>query len=126
MISVNPETVRQLIDKGRQIHAKEEVVFPSAGDGDEDWGAQILADHARDPVVEEFRYAIEDLEPDQQVDLVALMWVGRGDFSADEFEAARAEAGDRWTPNTADYLIGTPLMPDYLSEGLEELGLGED
>ena len=50
--------------------------------------------------------------------MVALMWVGRGDFAAEEWDSARAEAADRWTPRTAEYLLGTPLVADYLSEGL--------
>ena len=65
---------------------------------------------------------IEDLEPDQQVQLVALMWLGRGTFSTEEWEDALQEAGDSWNENTANYLIGTPLLANYLEEGLVQLG----
>lgn len=125
-LNVSSETVYELIARARRIHTKEAVVIPTGDEGDEDWGAQLLADHASDPIFEEFRLAIEDLEPDQQVDLVALMWVGRDDFSAEDWDTAHAEAADRWTPRTAEYLLGTPLVADYLSEGLNAFGYSEE
>ena len=53
--------------------------------------------------------------------LVALMWVGRGDFAMSELDEALKEAEDNRTPNTADYLIGTPMLSDYLAEALDQL-----
>ena len=50
------------------------------------------------------------------------MWLGRGDFGVEEWESALQQAREAWTPRTADYLIGTPLVADYLEEGLSELG----
>jgi hypothetical protein len=50
------------------------------------------------------------------------MWVGRGDFTAEEWESAMEQAKDSWNTRTADYLIGTPLLSDYLTAGLEEMG----
>jgi len=64
------------------------------------------------------------VEPDQQVDLITLMWVGRGDYRAEEWQRALADARDRWNERTAEYLIETPLLSDYLSEGLDRLGVG--
>ena len=52
--------------------------------------------------------------------LVALMWVGRGDYSLEEWEEALQFAEETWTENTAEYLIGTPLLADYLAEGLQQ------
>jgi hypothetical protein len=88
----------------------------------DDWARQILADHAGDPTYQEIKTTIDDLEPDQQVTLVALMWLGRGDYSSDEWEVAVETAQDSWNERTAEYLLGTPLLADYLSEGLDELG----
>jgi len=122
-LEVNPDTVRFIINGIRQFQAKEGVTFPDPGD---DWPGQILADYADDPVLAEVRSAIDDLDPDQQVDLVALTWVGRGDFGADEWEAARAQARESWNERTADYLIGTPLAADFLEEGLDQIGFGDD
>lgn len=50
------------------------------------------------------------------------MWIGRDTFSIEEWEEALQEAGDSWTKSTADYLIGTPLLANYLEEGLSLLG----
>lgn len=126
MLGVNPDNVRFIIDKAREFHAKEDVVIPEPPGGpSDDWARQVLADHADDPCYKELRYVINSLEPEQQMNLVALMWVGRGDFDPDEWDEAYAEARERWSPHTAEYLIGTPLVADYLEEGLSELGYGE-
>src|SRR5690606_2775901 len=119
LLEVNPDTVRFIIDRLRQFQAKEGVTFPD--DADDDWARQILADYADDPVVAEVRSTIDDLDPDQQVELVALTWVGRGVFGPDEWEAALAQARDSWNERTADYLLGTPLAADFLEEGLEQI-----
>jgi hypothetical protein len=73
-------------------------------------------------VFQEFKATMEDLEPDQQQEVVALMWVGREEFDAAEWDAAVAEARAEWTENTAEYLIAHPQLADYLREGLDALG----
>jgi hypothetical protein len=123
MLELNPETVRFIIDKSQEFHVKEEVTFPEEPlSPSDDWAQQVLADHADDPVFQELKSTIDDLEPDQQVALVALMWVGRGDYSLDEWEEALEHARESWNERTAEYLIGTPLLSDYLTEGLDQLG----
>jgi Protein of unknown function (DUF3775) len=122
-MELNPEIVRFIIDKAREFHVKEEVTIPEEPlSPSEDWARQILADHVDDPTFQEIKTTIDDLEPDQQVTLVALMWLGRGDYSSDEWDAAIETAQDSWNERTAEYLLGTPLLSDYLSEGLNELG----
>ena len=122
MLDVNPDTVCFLISKAREFHAKEEVVIPDMPDSPaEDWGRQVLADHAGDWTLEEFKATFNDLDPDQQQTVVALFWLGRGDFSVEEWEDAVKEAGEEWTTETADYLIAHPLLADFLLEGLELL-----
>ncbi|ODS02294.1 hypothetical protein AUC71_01870 [Methyloceanibacter marginalis] len=70
----------------------------------------------------ELKEFIHDLNEDEQVSLVALAWIGRGSFSADELEEALETARSERTNRTEDYLIGMPLLPDYLEEGLDALG----
>lgn len=126
-LDLNPQTVCQLIERAREFHAKEEVVIPNepTGPGDSD-ALQVLADHVDDATYQELKEKIEDLEPDQQVTLVALMWLGRGDFELEDWASALAQARESWTPRTADYLIATPLVADYLQEGLTQLGYSCD
>jgi len=121
-LEVNPDTVRFIAERMRVFQAKEGVTFPDSGD--DDWAQQVLADHADDPVLIEIREAVEELAPDQQAELVALMWIGRGDFDAEEWETVRDQARQSWNERTADYLIGTPLVADFLEEGLDLIGFG--
>ena len=127
MLNLNPDTVCFLISQARVFHSKEDVVIPEIPDSpSEDWALQALAAHSGDNVFQEFKSTIDDLEPDQQQEVVALMWLGRDEFSVDEWEAAREEARKSWTENTAEYLIGHPQLSDYLLEGLDLLGYSCD
>ncbi len=122
-LEVNPEIVCFIIDKAHEFHAKEQVVIPEQPDNPaDDWALQVLADHEDDPVYLELKSTIDDLEPDQQETLVALMWLGRGDYTVEEWEAALEAAHELHNDRTAEYLIATPLVADYLEEGLNLLG----
>ena len=126
-LDLNLDVVRTVIDKAHQFHAKEEVTFPEDPmSPTEDWAMQVLADHAEDPVVQELSSTIDSLAPEQQAKLVALMWLGRGDYSIGEWEEALADARDQWNGRTAEYLIGTPLVADYLGAGLEQFETAAD
>ncbi len=114
-LQVNADTVRFIIAKAQE--------FQMLG---ESGGTEAESPDERDPTYAEIKATIEDLEPDQQVDLVGLMWLGRGDYSVEEWDSAVADAGDSWNERTAEYLIGTPLLADYLSSGLEQLGVAFD
>lgn len=123
MLNVNPDTVCFLIARARIFHSKEDVVVPDLPDSpSEDWALQVLADHTGDAVFQEFKATIQDLEPDQQQEVVAIMWVGREEFSVDEWDQAVDEARTEWNENTAEYLIAHPQLADYLLDGLDALG----
>lgn len=123
MLDINPDTICFLIDKAHEFHAKEEVVIPDTPDSPtEDWALQVLADHGNDANFQEFRSTVADLEPDQQAQLVALMWLGRGDYEIGEWDEAVAEARRLRTRRTAEYLIAHPLLADYFEDALEQLG----
>jgi len=125
MLEINPESVCFLISKAREFHAKEQVTIPDEPlSPTEDWARQALADHGDDLTFQEFKIAVDDLEPDQQAAVVALMWLGRGDYSADQWDEACAEAQEQWKSTTAEYLMARPLVADYLTEGLFLLGHG--
>ena len=127
MIEVNPDIVYRIIELAREFHAKEAVVFPHETEAEtDDWAMQVLADHADDSTYDELKGGIESLEAGQQASIVALMWLGRGDFHPGDWAEALAEAKERWTPRTADYLISTPLVADYLEEALSLFGYSRD
>lgn len=127
MITVNPETVARLMDLARTFHAKEQVVIPQEPNSpSDDWALQALADHAGDEYYAEFESIIDDLEPDQQQEVVALMWLGRGDGTLEEWDDLLKQATEQWNPRTADYLIAHPFLAEYLREGLDLWGYGEE
>lgn len=71
----------------------------------------------------ELRAFIDRLSDDEQISLVALMWIGRGTFEAEELAEALQTAAEEATTPTADYLLGTPHLSDHLENGLDALGL---
>jgi hypothetical protein len=122
-LAISPEKVCFVIVKAREFDAKDEVTDPDPGSNPSDDGdAAVLEDHTDDPVVEELTSFIDSLSEDEQIDLVALMWLGRDDHSADDWHEVRAEADRAHNEHTARYLLGTPLLGDFLEEGLFVLG----
>ncbi|RME67815.1 MAG: DUF3775 domain-containing protein [Alphaproteobacteria bacterium] len=118
MLSVRIEDVCFIIIKAREF---DEKVAPSEQDSEDD-PRIVLEDYADDATYTELVSAIECLNEDAQLDLMALMWVGRGDFEPEDYADARHAARDIRNKHVAHYLLGTPLLADYLEEGLEGLG----
>jgi hypothetical protein len=120
VLNINPEIVQGIIQKAREFQAKEDAVIPEdeINTVDHDWALLMLADHHDDLTYNETKVAIDDLEREQQETLVALMWLGRGDYMPDEWDNALDDAHNRWNERTSDYLLTTPMLSDYLAEGL--------
>ncbi|MEA3278594.1 MAG: DUF3775 domain-containing protein [Pseudomonadota bacterium] len=121
MLDVRLETICFIIAKAREFQAKEQVVIPETPSSpSDDWALQVLADHIDDMSLQEIKASVDDLSPEQQAALVALMWLGRGDYSLDEWEAAMADARDQYEEkqNTTEYLLAHPMVSDHLEEGL--------
>lgn len=66
---------------------------------------------------------IERLDPEEQADLVAVFWVGRGSYEPEDVDEAIAQARAEATVPTGDYLKGSPHLADHLEAGLEALGI---
>lgn len=71
----------------------------------------------------QFDGLIEAMDEDELVDLVALMWIGRGDFEPEEWDDARRTAFEEATTPTGSYLKGTDHLADHLEAGLEAMGI---
>lgn len=71
----------------------------------------------------ELRAFIDRLGEDEQAELVALMWIGRGSFEPEELREAIETAANEATTPTADYLLGSPHLPDHLESALDALGI---
>jgi len=83
----------------------------------------ILMGHEFSRAEAELRAFIERLDLDEQAELVAIFWIGRGSFEPEDFDAAVLAAEQEATVPTADYLFGSPHFADHLEAGLEALGL---
>jgi len=122
-LNVNPQKVCFIIVKAREFDAKVDPAEADPGSNpSDDQDREILEDHADDPTLEELRGAIDNLDDDELVDVIALAWVGRGDFDRSEWLNARALARERHRHRSTRYLTGMPALGDYLEEGLAELG----
>lgn len=122
-LTISPEKVCFVIIKAREFDAKDAVTDPDPGSNpSDDNDAAVLEDHRDDPVVEELTSFINSLSEDEQIDLVTLTWLGRDDYSASDWAAVREEASRAHNKRTASYLLGMPLLGDFLEEGLSMLG----
>jgi hypothetical protein len=119
-LEISPAKVGFVIVKAREIAAKVAAWDDGAtSDHDADSILESFSDDATQDQLKEF---IRDLNVDEQASLVALAWIGRGSFAAEELDEALATARAEQNSRTDDYLLGMPLLPDYLEEGLERLG----
>ncbi len=122
-LTIAPEKVFFILAKARQFEAKEELSDPDSGsNASDDAMRDVLEDTGDDPVRSELIGAIRDLNEDEQIDLVALAWLGRGDGEVADWSELRAEAARAHNNRTASYLIGMPLLAAQLEEGLSLLG----
>lgn len=69
---------------------------------------------------------IEGLNEDEQASLVAVMWIGRDSFEAEELDEAIRTARSERTIPTEDYLMGEPRLADFLEAGLDALGISPE
>ena len=127
LLTLSPDFLRTLILKLRAVMAQEELVSPDSGsNASDDEGPATLQDSPDNLIREEISVEIEDLEPDQQAELVALMWIGRGDMEPAEWDEAVELAAARRDGPTARYLLSHPHVADHLEEGIDLLLDGTD
>jgi hypothetical protein len=123
---LSADSVFYIIMKAREFDVKVEPEgCDRESDAVDDGCVEILQDYADDATQAELHEALKNLNADQLHELVALTWLGRGSYSKDEFEEAYQEAAnaDPSAKSSPEYLMGTPLLSDYLEEGLSEMGV---
>ncbi len=124
MLEIDSNKVCYIVAKAREFEdhegaaGAEYAADPADGELGEGYAAPT-----GDPTFEELKTFINSLNWDEQCQLVALAWTGRGDFTKDEWDDALAAAEDAHNEHTAEYLLGMPLLPDYLEEGLSQFDL---
>lgn len=118
MLNISPSKVAQIILLAHELRM-------NSGE------MEILTEDLSDDEVQtmgrmddsEIRSFIDDLNEEEQIDLIALAWVGRDTFTVDELDEARATVESEATSSAADYLIGMPNLAEYLESGLDAFGI---
>lgn len=126
-ISVPVDYVERLAFKASGVQGREAVTDPDSGsNASDDNMIDALQETPGDLSRQEVAKEIAGLDDRQQAELVALFWIGRGDYEPEEWEEAVSEAGTRREVPTPVYLMGQPLLGTMLVEGLERLGIAPD
>ena len=127
MLATPLETLAFIIVKAREYDAETQPVDEASGSNPADDAARdVLEDTPDNPTYRELVDAIDGLSEAQRIELLALAWLGRGDYGKDEWHAAMREAERLHDGKETQYLVGTPLLASFLEEGLSQLGYSID
>ncbi|WP_044548255.1 DUF3775 domain-containing protein [Mesorhizobium japonicum] len=130
-LTIGPDTVRLFILKAKALSAAVNEDYADGAEHEIEFDGDTHDNHHHDGLAEEssenlteeeLRELIDDLNVDEAAELIALAWVGRGDYDAAEWVDAVTAARERANKRTAKYLLGMPLLADWLEEGLEAIG----
>ncbi len=121
MPEINTAKVCFIIEKARELLSEDVGTEPDASNPTDD-GERIVLTDANNAFRRELVEFVRDLDVDESAALVALAWIGRGDFEADDWQNAVAAANERREGPTWKYLLGMALLPDYLQGALDAFG----
>jgi ferredoxin-NADP reductase len=124
-LSISPEKVFFIAAKSRRSDSTATELSANSSFADDD-AVHGSRDRSRTADRSELSGFIQNLNVDEQIDLVALMWLGRGDGELDNWKDLRAEASRAHNNRTASYLIETPMLADYLEEALSQFGMSPE
>jgi hypothetical protein len=123
-LSLPSDYLQRLIVRVRGLQAREAEVDPMpASNPVDDNMRDAIQDTRGDLTREELREELEGLNERARAELVALMWVGRGDEESENWEALVDMARERMDTPTPQYLLSEPLVGEYWADGAERLGL---
>lgn len=128
-LDIDPDKVCFVIARFRELEEEELIQDPDADDQedpnldhDEAFDELDGGEEEIDPLREELVGFVEALGEDERIELVALVWIGRGDYDIEEWDDALEAAADQHNERVADYLLGMPRLADFLEEGLVAFG----
>lgn len=129
-LAISAEKVAFIIEKAREFDVKDVATDSDSGSNpSDDDEIDVLEDTNSDPVAAELAGFIRAMNEDEQIDLVTLMWIGRGDGEADDWDDLRARAAEARAEfkvprrEAVQYLLGEPMLGDFLADGMDELGI---
>jgi hypothetical protein len=123
MLTTPLEKLAYIITKAREFDAEVPPVDEDSGSNpSDDAERDVLEDSADNPTYQELVDAINSLSDLERIELLALTWLGRGDYSKEQWREVLQEARRIHDEKETGYLTGTPLLADYLEEGASQLG----
>lgn len=131
-LAIGPETVRLFVLKAKALSADVREDYEDGNEHeielddlsrDSHHHDGLAEEEAEDLTAEELRELIGDLNVDETAELIALVWLGRGDYEVDEWTEAVEEARQRDRRKAAAYLMGMPMLGSWLEAGLEAIGV---
>ncbi len=123
MLTIPLEKLAYVIEKAREFDAQVPSDAEEGSNTADDDEREILLDTPDNPSEQELRDAIDGLGIPERQELLALMWLGRGDYDAESWSEALQQARQTQSASETAYLLGTPLLGDYIEEGVATLGL---
>ena len=122
-LQISSEKVCFLIVKAREFDVQDvDTELEDGSNPSDDREIDVLEDQPDNPVAQEIRVFIAELGEDEKADLIGLMRLGRGDGEMGEWEGMRTEGHREHAGRVAAFLMGEPLLSDYLEEGLSQFG----
>ncbi len=121
-LNIGLDKVQDIVLKARAFDLEDFPDEPDPGDTESADNREERLDEGDDPTEAELRELIDDLNDDEVVELIALVWVGRGDFEIDDLNEARELARERHQGSSSRYLMGIPTLAEYLVEGVAAAG----
>ena len=122
-LDISTEKVAWVILKAREYESKVSSFDEGDTETSDEEGTSILENANDDETVRELAGFFQAMNEDEEANLVALAWIGRGTYTADEWKDAIATARSERTTRTERYLLGMPHLADHLEDGLEALGI---
>jgi hypothetical protein len=118
-LDISEDKLAFIIEKAREFDVKESDSDPDSGsNANDDGNVDVLEDKPGDATREELAGAIRELNEDERAQLIALAWLGRGTYELEEWDEAISTARLEHSRRAAEYLIGLPLLGDYLEDGM--------
>jgi hypothetical protein len=127
MLEISTDKVAHVVLRSREVDVKTDAWDDERDlDGDDVSSETILEDLPGDATRQELRDFLESLNEDELASLIALAWIGRGTYAPAELDEAISTAKSEHGGNGVAYLFGLPLLPDYLEDGLDQLGISAE
>lgn len=133
-LTIVPDTVRLIVEKSRMVSAAVNEDYDDGAEHEVELDDNARDTHHHDGLAEEetedqtereLRRILRELNVDEAAELIALVWIGRGDYEAAEFAEAVSEAKQR-NYRPVRYLTGMPMLGDWLEEGLQAIGVSAE